>query len=158
MYGKKLLASCNFISVHTPFGTITIFGNTAYILSVTWGRYKGGANTSLLLEAKAQLMAYFHKRLKSFDLPLNPKGTAFQKIVWKNISQIPFGQTSTYGTLSRAIQSSPRAIGGACKKNPIPIFIPCHRVVGRKQSLIGYSGGVGVKTKIQLLQLEDYPC
>ena len=102
-------------------------------------------------------MAYFHKRLKSFDLPLNPKGTAFQKLVWKNISQIPFGQTSTYGTLSRAIQSSPRAIGGACKKNPIPIFIPCHRVVGRKRSLIGYSGGVGVKTKIQLLKLEDYP-
>ena len=150
-----MLTPSNFISVHSPVGTITIFSNASYILSLTWGRRNGGANTSLLLEAKNQLMAYFDRRLKSFDLPLNPKGTAFQKLTWENISQIPFGHTSTYGALGKVIQSSPRAIGLACKRNPIPIFIPCHRVIGKKHILTGYSGGEGLKTKCQLLMLED---
>ncbi len=151
-----MLASSDFISVRSPVGTITVFGNASNILSVAWGRRNGGANTPLLLEAKNQLMAYFDRRLKSFDLHLNPMGTAFQKLTWKNISKIPFGHTSTYGALGQVIQSSPRAIGSACKRNPIPIFIPCHRVIGKKQILTGYSGGEGIKTKCQLLMLEGY--
>lgn len=94
--------------------------------------------------ALAQLEAYFAGELRTFDLPLRPVGTAFQHDVWRALRTIPFGQTRTYGELAEAIgrPTAVRAVGAANGQNPIPIVIPCHRVVGAHGSLTGYGGGL----------------
>lgn len=106
--------------------------------------------TPLLIEAKAQLDAYFGKKLQKFSLPLAPQGTDFQLKVWKLLQQIPYGQTTTYGeiaTLAGAPQAC-RAVGRANGRNPLPIFIPCHRVIGSGNKLTGYTGGLDIKIKL----------
>ena len=110
--------------------------------------------TSLLKEAKGQLDAYFAGQLKEFSLPLSPKGTDFQRKIWDLLRQIPYGTTCTYGevaVMAGNVKAS-RAVGLANNRNPLPIFIPCHRVVGANGSLTGYAGGLDVK--LALLQLE----
>lgn len=110
--------------------------------------------TPLLREARAQLEAYFAGRLKVFSLPLAPEGTAFQQGIWNALRQIPYGETRTYGEIA-ALAGNPkasRAVGMANNRNPLPVFIPCHRVIGTNGSLTGYAGGLDVKLK--LLQLE----
>jgi methylated-DNA-[protein]-cysteine S-methyltransferase len=94
--------------------------------------------------ARRQLHAYFEGGLKEFDLPLAPEGTAFQKRVWKQLEQIPFGKTISYGELARRIgnPNASRAVGLANGRNPISIVVPCHRVIGADGSLTGYGGGV----------------
>ncbi|BAW80205.1 methylated-DNA--protein-cysteine methyltransferase [Candidatus Nitrosoglobus terrae] len=107
-------------------------------------------------EAVAQLQAYFSDPRIMFTLPLFPQGTVFQKRIWETLNTIPMGLTVTYGTLASQLKTSARAIGGACRANPLPIFIPCHRVVS-KQGLGGYSGaitGPHLDTKIWLLRHE----
>ncbi|HCK82411.1 MAG TPA: methylated-DNA--[protein]-cysteine S-methyltransferase [Candidatus Competibacter sp.] len=89
----------------------------------------------------AQLITYFHGALASFNVPLAPAGTAFQQRVWEGLKAIPAGSVLSYGELARQLGTGPRAIGGACRSNPIPVLIPCHRVVGR-QGLGGYAGEV----------------
>ncbi len=109
----------------------------------------------VLIEAKSQLDAYFHGRLKVFDLPLNPPGTAFQVAVWTLMEGIAYGQTRSYGEMALELKSGPRAVGNAGGRNHIPIFIPCHRVIGAGRRMCGYSGGAGIATKQALLLLED---
>ena len=89
----------------------------------------------------AQLIAYFHDSLAPFNVPLAPAGTAFQRRVWEGLKAIPAGSVLSYGELARQLDTGPRAVGGACRSNPIPILIPCHRVVSR-QGLGGYAGEV----------------
>lgn len=110
--------------------------------------------TPLLREAKSQLDAYFAGRLKAFDLPLNPVGTDFQLKVWKALGTIPYGETLTYGGLAERVGNTraSRAVGMANSRNPLPVFIPCHRVIGTSGKLTGYTGGLEIK--IKLLQLE----
>ena len=106
--------------------------------------------------AHIQLDEYFsHKRVK-FDLPLEPKGTPFQQKAWKALGKIPYGKVWTYGQQAKFLKSpkASRAVGGANGKNPIPIIIPCHRVIGSTGKLTGYSGGM--KMKIELLKLEGH--
>lgn len=86
-----------------------------------------------------QLEQYFTNPKHKFDLPLNPQGTKFQKRIWKTLCNIPSGTVKTYGELAKQLNTSPRAIGNACRHNPIPIIIPCHRVIAKK-SLGGYAG------------------
>jgi methylated-DNA-[protein]-cysteine S-methyltransferase len=112
-----------------------------------------GAPTPLLREAKRQLEHYFKRRRRAFDVPTAPQGTPFQRRVWEALVRIPYGEVRTYGELAHALRSAPRAIGQACGQNPIPILIPCHRVVG-DHSLGGYSGGRGIETKQRLIELE----
>jgi len=100
------------------------------------------------------LEAYFDGKLKTFDLPLHPAGTDFQRRVWFAMADIPYGETQTYGELAKTIGGVARAVGGACGKNPIPIILPCHRVMGGGGKLTGFSGGAGVESKIFLLKLE----
>jgi methylated-DNA-[protein]-cysteine S-methyltransferase len=110
----------------------------------------------LLAEAADQLTAYFDRRLKEFDLPLRPDGTAFQQRVWTELQTIAYGATATYGEIAARLGMSPgasRAVGAANGRNPIGIVIPCHRVVGTNGSLSGYAGGV--ERKQLLLQLEQ---
>ncbi len=101
-------------------------------------------------EIKAQLKAYFEGRLKSFDLPLAPRGTDFQQTVWQALRIIPYGKTVSYGWIAEQIGNpkAVRAVGGANARNPLPIVIPCHRVIGSNGSLTGFGGGLDVKEKL----------
>lgn len=105
-------------------------------------------------EAKQQLMEYFSGKRKVFQLKLNPKGTEFQKNVWNELIKIPYGETRTYKDIALAVgnHKASRAIGMANNRNPIPLIIPCHRVVGSNGKLVGYAYGLELKT--ELLNLE----
>lgn len=111
--------------------------------------------TPLLLEAARQLREYFEGTRAAFELPLNPEGTAFQKAVWAELMKIPAGETRTYGDIARAIKkpNASRAVGSANHHNPLPVFIPCHRVIGSGGALVGYGGGLPLKR--ELLELEE---
>ncbi len=110
--------------------------------------------TPLLKEAVKQLKSYFAGELKEFTLPLEPYGTDFMKRVWAALCEIPYGRTASYGNIAEKIgkPKAARAVGLANNRNPIPIFIPCHRVIGTDGSLTGYRGGLELKRK--LLELE----
>ena len=97
--------------------------------------------------ARRQLDSYFAGELKQFDLPLAPCGTAFQQQVWRELARIPFAATASYGEIARRVgrPKASRAVGAANGNNPLPIIVPCHRVVGSDGSLTGYSGGVEIK-------------
>jgi methylated-DNA-[protein]-cysteine S-methyltransferase len=144
------------LSFNSPLGALTVFAEDGALVSLDWGRAPdpGEPPDRLLREAKDQLDAYFDGRLKVFDLPLAPAGTAFQRKVWDLMRAIPYGGTQTYGELARRADSAPRAVGGACGRNPLPIIIPCHRVIAGTGGLTGYSGGEGLATKEALLRLE----
>ena len=105
------------------------------------------------LQAKRWLDAYFAGLRPPVDFPLCPRGTDFQRRVWLALTEIPYGQTVTYGQLAAALRSSPRAVGAAVGRNPISILIPCHRVLGADGSLTGYAGGM--ENKRYLLTLEQ---
>jgi methylated-DNA-[protein]-cysteine S-methyltransferase len=100
-----------------------------------------------LLEAIDQLRAYFDGSRRAFDLPLAPEGTSFQQEVWRALQDIPCGETTTYGEIARRIgrPTASRAAGAANGQNPLPIVIPCHRVIGAKGQLTGYAGGLKIK-------------
>ena len=110
--------------------------------------------TALLKEAIKQLNEYLDGKRIFFDLPLDPKGTEFQKKVWNALKEIPFGETRSYGEIAKIIgnEKASRAVGMANNKNPIAIIVPCHRVIGANGKLVGYAGGLDIKEK--LLNLE----
>ncbi len=105
-------------------------------------------------EAIRQLEAYFAGKLKEFDLPLALDGTDFQVLVWRNLQKIPYGETISYGQLAKRIGSpdAARAVGLANGSNPIPIIIPCHRVIGSNGDLTGFGGGIPIKKKLLALE------
>ena len=142
------------LSINTPVGHLSLIEDQDALVAVEWGVVANSDDSTLLLETKTQLNAYFDGQLTEFDLPLSPSGTAFQQQVWAEMRKIPYGKLRTYGDLAVAIGSSPRPVGGACGRNPIPIILPCHRGVGNDGEMAGYSGGRGVLTKQQLLRLE----
>ena len=145
-------------SLHSPVGDLTVFEEDDHIIVLEWGRVPAdqpGMNRDhpLLLEACAQLNDYFDGKRSGFDLPLAPAGTDFQKAVWQAMCEIPAGQTRTYGDVAKELGSAAQPVGTACGANPIPIIIPCHRIVAR-DGPGGFSGAGGVATKAQLLRLE----
>ena len=143
------------LSLHTPLGDLTLSEEDGAIVALDWGRGRDQEPTPLLLRAREQLQDYFDGTRTSFDLPLAPHGTAFQRKVWDALCTIPAGQTCSYLDIAKQVGCrAPRAIGQANGSNPIPILIPCHRVVGANGSLGGYSGGEGAATKRYLLDLE----
>jgi len=141
------------IAVDSPVGRLTVTASTNAIVGVAWLDSTRSEPNELLVEARRQLEAYFERRLTAFDLPLSVEGSSFDKRVWAAMRQIPHGQTRSYGELAMEIGSGPRAIGGACGRNRLPIIIPCHRVLARN-GLGGFSGGTGLPTKRLLLELE----
>lgn len=141
------------LTVDTPSGAVTITAEDDAIVAVTWGG-RGTDATALLRAAASQLTEYFAGTRKSFDLPLRPQGTDFYTAVWREMLAIPYGQTKSYGDLAKATGGIARAVGTACGANPIPIFIPCHRVLTADRQLGGFSGGKGPQTKAMLLTLE----
>ena len=142
------------VSLTTPVGDIVVAEEDGFIVSVRWTSERHSAQTPLLREACEQLNAYFRNELTRFDLPLRPGGSAFQRDVCAAMSAIPYGETRTYGELAEELGVVAQAVGQACGHNPIPIIIPCHRVLGAS-GLGGFSGGDGIETKILLLRHED---
>jgi methylated-DNA-[protein]-cysteine S-methyltransferase len=138
----------------TPLGEVTVSEEDGAIVAVDWGRGRDQARSPLLTDAATQLQDYFDGSRAAFDLPLRPHGTPFQRRVWDALRAIPAGETRTYGEVARALGSSARAIGQANGANPIPILIPCHRVLAAAGALGGYSGGEGPPTKLWLLAHE----
>ncbi len=146
--------------VESPVGRLSITEANGALLRIAWSDREAGnpgarpGVTPLLARAAEQLGEYFAGARRNFDLPLDPAGTPFQRRVWVEMACIPFGATASYGALARELGSVARAVGGACGANPIPIVIPCHRVVGADGGLGGFSGGTGPATKRALLELE----
>lgn len=142
------------LSLHSPIGALTLFEEDGTIIALDWGWGADQQPTALLERAAEQIQAYFDGDLTDFDLPLSPHGTAQQKRIWSAISSVPYGVTKSYGWLARQAGSHARAVGGVCGSNPIPLLIPCHRIIASDGRLVGYSGGDGVETKQALLRLE----
>jgi len=137
------------IEVQSPVGRLRLVAGDAALLGV-WFAGRGGpapapaAAHPVLEEARRQLESYFAGRRRAFDLPLEPRGTPFQREVWQALRAIPFGETRSYGELARQLgrPAATRAVGAANGRNPIAIVIPCHRVIGADGSLTGYGGGM----------------
>lgn len=139
-------------TVHTQFGPLTLVEDQEALVGVQW-EGNSADDTPLLREAAAQMQAYDAGQLQRFDLPLRIEGSEFQKAVCAQMQQIPYGHTVTYGDIAKALGAPAQAIGSACGGNPLPVIIPCHRVMGAK-GLTGFSGKGGVETKVALLRHE----
>jgi methylated-DNA-[protein]-cysteine S-methyltransferase len=142
------------LSLHTPVGDISVAEDSGAVVSVEWGWARDQDATALLTRAREQLHAWFDTELTAFDLPLAPTGSAYRQRVWRALLAIPYGELRTYLDIAREAGGSPRSVGGANGANPIPIIIPCHRVVATN-GIGGYSGGDGLPTKRALLALEN---
>ena len=133
-------------AVDTPIGTFGIVASERGLTSVRWSANGLPDDSSPLLdEAAAQLDAYFKGELTSFDLPLDLEGTEFQRECWFALATIPYGQTVSYGEQARRLglgADAARAVGAANGQNPVPIVLPCHRVIGADGSLTGFGGGL----------------
>lgn len=142
------------LALHSPIGDITVSEEDGAIVALDWGWGSGAqAETPLLQRARDQLDAYFDGALTAFDLELAPAGTAYRRRVWQALCDIPYGETRSYAAIAAAAGGSARSVGQAAGSNPIPIIIPCHRVVAATH-LGGFSGGEGLPTKRYLLALE----
>jgi methylated-DNA-[protein]-cysteine S-methyltransferase len=144
--------------IETATGRLHITATAEHLVAIAWltsERSIESTTAPLVVECAAQLEAYFSSRLKTFSLPLAPAATAFQARVRNAMLAIPHGHTATYCELARTIGSGPRAVAQGCGANPLPIVVPCHRVVAAG-GLGGYSAGAGVATK-QLLLTHEAP-
>ncbi len=141
------------LSLRSPIGDLTVSEEDGHIVALDWGWGRDQAETPLLARARDLLEAYFDGEAADFDLPFRPEGTEFQRAVWRGMCEIPHGHTWTYGRLADRAGGIARAVGTACGANPIPVLIPCHRVVAAS-GLGGYSGDGGLETKVALLRLE----
>lgn len=140
------------LTLDTPTGLFTVVETDGFITSSYWG--SGGRDTTpLLTETATQIRSYFDRSLTVFDLPLNVQSTRFQREICAAMSAIPFGETRTYGDLAKELDTPAQAIGQGCGGNPIPLIIPCHRVLGAS-NLGGFSGTHGIETKVALLKHE----
>ena len=152
-----------FAELKSPLGKLTLESDGEALTRIRLPEEKWEADPKvkrvrkpeLFAEAAAQLGAFFRGERKSFDLRMNPRGTDFQRKVWDLLREIPAGETITYGELARRVGNpkAHRAVGAANGKNPLPILIPCHRVIGSNGKLTGYAGGIEAKKK--LLEIES---
>ena len=144
------------ITFKTSLGNIRLASKNREIVSIQFTTKKvNKSNLVLLNKAKKQIEEYILGQRKLFDIKINPEGTKFQKTVWKKLCKIPYGKTVSYLKLANSLNTSPRAIGNACGKNPLLIVIPCHRVLSIKKELTGFSALGGIITKKKLLKIEN---
>jgi len=141
-------------SFNSPVGILSAFEADGKLVALDWGRIPDPDPSPLTEETGRQLSAYFGGSLTVFDLPLDPAGSDFQRAVCFEMTKIPYGKQWTYGDIAKTLGKPAQAVGGACGRNPIPIIIPCHRVVGSNGAMTGFSGGEGVETKVWLLNHE----
>ncbi|MES2962574.1 MAG: methylated-DNA--[protein]-cysteine S-methyltransferase [Bdellovibrionota bacterium] len=152
-------------AVKSPVGRLRIIGGDEGLRAILWpdddpARVKfeiapKKSSTPLLLDVASQLEEYFAGRRSEFDVELDFRGTDFQRSVWKELSRIGYGRTTSYGELAKRVgrPTGARAVGAAVGRNPISIVVPCHRVIGASGKLTGFAGGLGAKT--HLLELES---
>lgn len=150
----------NIFFYETEIGIIGIRENNKSITDIYFSKVDTNDNieeTDLIKECFKQLKEYFEGNRVKFDLPLDARGTEFQKKVWNELLRIPYGETKSYKDIAVAIgnEKACRAIGMANNKNPIPIIIPCHRVIGSNGKLVGYAGGLNVKEKLLNIEKID---
>ena len=160
-YKDKDMTRC-FAQIESPLGPLLLTADDAGLRQIFFvnGRHPARPESSWkedrapLIKTIRQLQAYFAGELESFDLKLAPQGTPFQQEVWRRLCDIPYGETISYGTLAGRIGNpkASRAVGLANGSNPIPIVIPCHRVIGSNGKLIGYGGGLPIKEKLLALE------
>jgi methylated-DNA-[protein]-cysteine S-methyltransferase len=155
---NKNKTTCRF-SYETFLGLVTISANDRAIIGLQFGTYYPSAidlikETPIIKQAAVQLKEYLAGARKKFTLKLEQDGTDFQLATWQAMQQIPYGETRSYGEIARAIKHphASRAVGGACNKNSIPIFIPCHRIIGSNGDLVGYDGGIAIKKRLLLIE------
>lgn len=154
--------SLTFARVESPVGTLTLVAEGASVRQINFTQNGTPAasnaewreDVSGFTDVVRQLKAYFAGELQDFQLTLAPQGTPFQQKVWSELCKIPYGETISYGELARRIgnPSASRAVGLANGSNPIPIIIPCHRVIGSNGKLTGYGGGLDIKEKLLALE------
>lgn len=157
-------AQIRYTEIETPLGPLLLAADNSGILEIRFvnGRTPKGPepewvrddNDRTLRELTDQLDAYFGGKLEKFELNLSPQGTEFQRTVWSKLCDIPYGETTSYGEIARRIGNpqASRAVGLANGSNPIPIVIPCHRVIGSNGKLTGYGGGLPIKEKLLALE------
>ena len=141
------------LSLHTPLGALTLSEEDGAIVALDWGWGRDQEETALLARARDQVHEYLDGGRRDFEVPVDPAGTAYQRKVWAILSSIPYGATRTYADVARLAGGGPRSVGQANRCNPIPILIPCHRVVAA-HGIGGYSAAEGLDTKRYLLRLE----
>jgi len=150
----------NYQFLDTPIGRLRLLSSGSHLAAIEFANQHSDTENDVcradeVLERSArQLQEYFARQRKVFDLPLAPRGTDFQRAVWNALSTIPWGTVCSYADIARAIDSpkAVRAVGAANGRNPLPIVVPCHRVIGSNGSLTGFAGGLDRKRK--LLELE----
>ena len=141
----------------SPVGLLTLVSGDDGLESVRFGNAVPEGSVEDVdseFPGLVQLNEYFTGRRRTFDLPLSLRGTPFQRSVWLQLLQIPWGETRSYGDIARAVgkPGAARAVGMANQTNPIPIIVPCHRVIGANGSLTGYAGGLDVKARLLALE------
>lgn len=151
-----------FFYENTPVGKLCIGERNGAITRVTWQQLPKEwvlEETELIRKCKQELDEFFEGKRRTFNLPLAPEGTAFQKKVWDALREIPYGQTRTYKDIAIAVDSPKgfRAVGMANNKNPIAIIVPCHRVIGTNGKLVGYAAGMEIKTWLLALEQRESP-
>lgn len=146
----------------SPVGGLTLFADDSALVAIAFNEQLRGSGADatdapahpVLTQARAELTEYFAGTRKTFSIPLRAKGTAFQRGVWDALAEIPWGETRSYGDIARRIGNPKgvRAVGLANGRNPLPIVVPCHRVIGADGSLTGYGGGIPIKVKLLALE------
>jgi methylated-DNA-[protein]-cysteine S-methyltransferase len=152
----------NYTTIESPVGPLLLAADDAGLCFISFAgkqravqpRREWKENAKPFGEVTRQLRAYFRGELTEFDVPLNLQGTEFQLRVWNSLLKIPYGETTSYGALARELgqPNAMRAVGLANGSNPIPIIVPCHRVIGSNGSLTGYGGGLSIKEKLLALE------
>jgi methylated-DNA-[protein]-cysteine S-methyltransferase len=160
-----MLRRMNYCYMDSPIGALLVAGDERAVHSISFpkngkpkrpeaGWIESKPTSGALSAAARQLREYFAGRRTEFDFPMEPKGTPFQLAVWKHLTEIPYGETISYGELARRVGNpkAARAVGAANRANPLPIVVPCHRVIGADGTLTGFGGGLPVKEKLLALE------
>ena len=141
--------------IESPIGLLTLKSDGENITELRFGDHREGFSSCPVLEQAAeQLEEYFLGRRREFAVPLKAEGTEFQRMVWAALCRLPYGATAAYADIAKAVgrEKACRAVGNANNRNPLPIIVPCHRVIGARGTMVGYAGGIDAKQF--LLELE----
>ena len=144
----------NILSFSSSIGWITISEEKDLITSIKFGKNKNKGKNIVLIKLKKQILEFIKGKRKKFSIKLHISGSSLQKKIWKQLSNIKYGNTKTYGEIARVLGTSPRYVGNVCGQNNHLIVIPCHRVIRSDGALGGFSGLGGIKLKQKILNLE----
>jgi methylated-DNA-[protein]-cysteine S-methyltransferase len=145
----------NILSFNSSIGWITISEEKDLVTSIKFGKKKNKGKNIVLIKLKKQILEFIKGKRKKFSIKLHIRGSSLQKKIWKQLSNIRYGNTKTYGEIARVLRTSPRYVGNVCGQNNHLLVIPCHRVVRTDGTLGGFSGLGGIKLKQKLLKLEQ---